>query len=67
MTDIANKLAQEHWAYVRSILSPFIAKGHNVSAGELMSAIELHYVTAFVHGFKHGADEVMETLRGGKD
>jgi len=54
----AEKLAEEHWStYVRVIL-----KAHGEDDG-VIEKCGVHYRTAFVHGFKHGA----ESTRGGTD
>ena len=47
---VASKLAQDHWSYVKNILK------FETNEKEL-EVIEQHYITAFKHGFKHGAEE----------
>jgi hypothetical protein len=45
-------LVDAHWKYVGSLL-----RAHNLVGTEL---IEYHYKTAFLHGFKHGVESIME-------
>lgn len=47
----AEKLAEEHWStYVKVILR---AHGED---DDVIEKCGVHYRTAFVHGFKHGAE-----------
>ena len=45
------QLADDHWKYIKSLL-----KRHNLPDDQL-NIIEFHYITAFIHGFKHGQEE----------
>jgi hypothetical protein len=47
----AATLAQAHWGYVAEVLAQC-----GVSP-EVMSAARFHYLTAFEHGYKHGAED----------
>ena len=44
-------MAEAHWDYVESVL-----RSHN-ERQEVIDKCHHHYVTAFVHGFKHGAQQ----------
>lgn len=46
----AQKLADEHWDYVRSVLETHFPDEDNKEWKDF----EFHYKTAFVHGYKHG-------------
>jgi len=51
------KLAEDHWAYLSGILR---------SHGEKESTITLagiHYITAMIHGYKHGVHEALRLAR----
>ena len=49
MSEIAEKLADDHWEYISGILH-----SNQLYSEEVMELIKFHYVTAFVHGYKHG-------------
>ena len=60
----ASKKCLAHWKYVEGILltgeepvEPFsdIEKKINI--------IEFHYRTAFMHGYKHGREDILEVLK----
>ena len=44
-------LAKAHWEYVKSVLVR-----HGVENPEL-NLIGFHYMTAFIHGYKHGIED----------
>lgn len=46
------QLANDHWDYVESVLS-----AHHVSSNEKAIA-QHHYVSAFIHGYKHGINQI---------
>lgn len=48
-------LVDAHWKYIGNLLT-----AHGIVGVEL---IEYHYRTAFIHGFKHGVERVMEVLQ----
>lgn len=48
------ELVDAHWKYIGALL-----KAHGIVGVEL---IEYHYRTAFVHGYKHGVERVMEVM-----
>lgn len=50
----AEDLAQAHWEYVRSLL-----ESHGTEPEDLALA-EFHYLSAFIHGFKHGVEYTNE-------
>jgi hypothetical protein len=50
----AQALADEHWAYVRSLLA---AHGDYSDPEHELSRIEFHYKSAMIHGYKHGVDD----------
>ena len=45
------KLAADHWGYVKSTLL-----AHGIPAEELVTA-EHHYLSAFIHGYKHAVED----------
>jgi hypothetical protein len=55
-TKKAAKLAADHWAYVRSMLL-----SHGEAHG-VVTRCGFHYKAAFVHGWKHAMEEVMDVL-----
>jgi hypothetical protein len=55
--DLAKIKADEHWDYIKRLLSV-----HLDDTGD-SSCIEFHYKTAFVHGFKHGQTDSKHELR----
>ena len=46
------RLAEDHWEFIKSVLA-----NHGVVDGDI-DMIEFHYITAFVHGYKHGKNLV---------
>lgn len=46
------ELANAHWEYISGLLD-----AHGTPAGTI-ALIEYHYTTAFVHGYKHGQEDV---------
>ena len=44
----AEELANAHWKYVEEILT-----AHFIDSSTMLVA-ERHYITAFIHGYKHG-------------
>lgn len=48
----ADKLVNDHWEYVESILTIFHEWDEN-----FIKHIELHYRTAMLHGYKHGIED----------
>jgi hypothetical protein len=49
------ELVDAHWKYIGNLLH-----AHGIVGVEL---IEYHYRTAFVHGYKHGVERVMEVMQ----
>lgn len=47
----AKELADAHWSYIHDLLS-----AHGIGSG-LTDICRFHYVSAFVHGFKHGIEQ----------
>ncbi len=51
-TDQAKQKAEEHWnTYVKKVLETHGEDGH------VLRKCEFHYMTAFVHGYKHGWED----------
>jgi hypothetical protein len=48
--EAAEELANEHWAYVKEVLK------HDKISDDDLKVIGFHYITAFIHGFKHGIE-----------
>lgn len=58
MTDDAKALAEAHWGYVMRVLI------EHDECEETVKKCAFHYVSAFVHGFKHGVESCQQkTLR----
>ena len=47
----AHKLASDHWDYINELL-----ESHGVPA-ESRAICQFHYVSAFIHGYKHAEEE----------
>ena len=56
MNEVAKKLANDHWNYIKSLLETH-DKPQNI-----IDIIEFHYQTAFIHGFKHGVEWLREQI-----
>lgn len=50
MNDL-DKLAKDHWEYIKSLLLT-----HDEDPN-VIEKIGFHYISAFIHGYKHGADK----------
>jgi hypothetical protein len=50
-TSDAHKLALDHWAFINELL-----ESHGIPA-ESRAIAQFHYVSAFIHGFKHAEEE----------
>lgn len=50
--DRSNTLANDHWGYIEGLL-----RAHTES-DTIITAIKYHYLTAFVHGYKHALEDV---------
>ena len=48
------QLAKDHWGYIEDLL-----KAHSVD-GDDICIISFHYLTAFVHGYKHGQEDLQK-------
>lgn len=58
----AKKLAEAHWSYVESVIraewAAFETVGVDTSNIEgHLAVLKHHYITAMVHGYKHGYDD----------
>ena len=48
------EVVEAHWDYIESLL---------VNHGEdtkIIAMVKFHYISAFIHGWKHGVEEVIE-------
>ena len=52
----AQRLAIDHWDYISSLL-----KTYKISGSEL-NKIKFHYISAFIHGYKHGQEDMFNNL-----
>lgn len=60
MNNEAGKLlAAAHWGYIKSL---FLT--HKLSA-RAIKVIGFHYVSAFIHGYKHGYEQALEDFKNG--
>lgn len=48
----SEELARAHWGYIEGLL-----QAHGTDQ-DWMRVIEYHYITAFVHGYKHALEDV---------
>jgi hypothetical protein len=47
----AKKLAEEHWSYIEGVL-----KAHGINES-IIALVKFHYISAFIHGWKHKTEE----------
>lgn len=47
--------AEKHWSYIESLL-----KAHESTSA--IALIKFHYITAFIHGHKHGMDDALNMV-----
>lgn len=52
-----SKLANAHWEYIRNLLM------QHCTDTDLINIIGFHYTTAFVHGYKHGQEQLIEDYK----
>lgn len=45
-------LAEQHWEYIEKVLR---TAGENE---DIIKKIKFHYITAFIHGYKHAIEDV---------
>lgn len=57
----AKKLAEDHWSYIEGIL---IAHDQDMP---ILKICHYHYVTAFVHGYKHAIEDMIDAGRPEKE
>ena len=50
--DKAKEMAEAHWQYVESVLVAHTEVAH------VIERCKLHYISAFIHGYKHGVESV---------
>lgn len=55
-----NKLAEAHWNYIKDLLI-----NHEVEE-MYVDQIGFHYVTAFIHGYKHGQEDIVQMYKDTK-
>jgi len=61
MQERAEKLAEAHWQYVKEALEtvmPHDTEEDKKINEEVLDIIGFHYKTAFIHGYKHGVEDV---------
>lgn len=64
MRSEAEKLADEHWAYIEQVIRNEYDSETAYPTGSMMDIdaycrrVGLHYKSAFVHGFKHGCEMI---------
>ncbi len=54
--EAVEKLAKEHWDYVKELINV-----HTLLDEETLAMLRFHYITAFIHGYKHAIDERKES------
>lgn len=53
----AKKLSYEHWKYIRELLLI-----HGLD-NEEVEMVGFHYKTAFIHGYKHGQEQLIKDYK----
>lgn len=48
------QIAEDHWSYIEKLL-----EAHNEPEISL-EKIKFHYISAFIHGYKHGVESVLD-------
>ena len=56
----AEKLANDHWSYVEQVITIGNKTEWDKSAKNILNVIKFHYISAFIHGFKHGVEELQK-------
>ena len=51
MTEHATKLANDHWQYIESLLKVYGSVEYELATAKF------HYISAFIHGYKHGQSD----------
>ncbi len=54
--EAVKKLAKEHWDYVKELINV-----HTLLDEKTLAMLRFHYITAFIHGYKHAIDEIKES------
>ena len=52
----AKELAEAHWGYIQKVLGT-----HDVSNSQI-EKIKFHYITSFIHGYKHGVEDTEDKI-----
>lgn len=55
--DNAKKLSEDHWKYIKEVLTQ-----HGVPGPE-QERVGFHYKAAFIHGYKHGQEQLIEMYK----
>ena len=58
MQDQAKKLAEEHWSYVGEVVKQGAGNLVYLTQEQIIDIIKFHYQSAFIHGFKHGVENM---------
>jgi len=53
---ITKTLSTDHWSYIQQLLDVTISAAQTFSKKDVLKMIEFHYVSAFVHGYKHAKE-----------
>jgi hypothetical protein len=61
MQEQAKKLAEEHWSYVGEVVKQGAGSLAYLTQEQIIDIIKFHYISAFIHGYKHGVES-----RGGR-
>ncbi len=54
--ETVEKLAKEHWDYIKELINV-----HILLDEETLAMLRFHYITAFIHGYKHAINEIKES------
>jgi len=62
MQDQAKKLANEHWNYVGELVKWGQDGIASLAPEQLIELIKFHYLSAFIHGYKHGVESIQDKI-----
>ena len=58
MIEKPEKLAEDHWSYVEQVLR------NSGESPEVIEKIKFHYISAMIHGIKHGRELYGREMNG---
>ena len=52
-----SEMVKSHWEYVKAVLDHEVPDGHMITKEQYIQKVGFHYMSAFVHGIKHGKEQ----------